>query len=948
MSNTINKIIPNNIALRTDVIQNMMASAEDYVNDHVEAINRVNDSYLIYLDGIASYINKAAADISVNTNAVADLFVTSGKTNTSSSLLDNLKPFTNTDSQLDLNNYQVKIGNKSYSTTTIQSRYQPQDIKILPSIGSTQADFNLGNTKEFSVKKYYQLDNIVSATDRLEIEALNKQLSFVLLVDLGSNKLVNNISFNIFNVGGDLFPRIRSIQGAANGAAFKPTKAYGLDSLDINNLNLDPTKSVNNLTLDIDQFFIRFLRIEFVQINSYVPRNFAQIRRFAVGFNNLTVGFAQPKDNSTIVLGPVSTDSEILKASVSANLENYDVNEANVIFEITNDINNGSYYRVLNSKEVALNQDVAKVLNFNNIAFNSIKTTDPVKELFLKITLNALKKKISIADLLTLKELEKFIKRTRFSFTKQNAKLTLPGIDPESITIFKLLNERSGLVNHTLEITDVKSEYFDIKKDDKYVKTLTGLTDKIKASSSREKLTLLLDQGYSGLPLHDFDKYNVNVFSVSDQFTKSENIESKFSNGLYFWKPAKQFEVSLKPSLPEGKYILKYLDKAIEFNIYGHHTSVTYFNRQIDSSIPEATEFVLFNEIGVEIGKLTSKVSGDLRYVSLFDIMEFESSDIDGFEMNFQFPFTPIAENEWTMTSDGLVFSKNVLGRFDLQLVNVTEQEFSTAKLISGQDKIKLVSPKLIKTKYKLVGGAFESVYKLKHKAILESSVKFDIADASINTFLKEVPYQDGATEFTVAEVTTTKNNFGLNVIELHTGFVDSLENHIFFQEDSPVSLFQDQVYSRLELISQGQWLLEYNTGTSRWNVVLPDGISIPTDSDVAISYLINSEESVSSGLYSIDYRNGIIYTSSPIDDKISIEYIYINTYIEYEHMERLTDRVIETDEEGISIKDPTLLAEEADYLVIEQTAPEEEIEYSVSPKVNDLKLNIVTRNEVF
>ena len=137
------------------------------------------------------------------------------------------------------------------------------------------------------------------------------------------------------------------------------------------NINLDESRLVDNLyTLNITPVVTNQLVIEFSS------RDQSQIT-----LRSVKTSYRTSVDSGYITLGPIYSNDPILKLAL-----NSDELSTGVTFEISTD--NEYWLPLKNSSSIIANND-RKIIAFNTINSNSIKTDEDVYSLYIKITLNS-------------------------------------------------------------------------------------------------------------------------------------------------------------------------------------------------------------------------------------------------------------------------------------------------------------------------------------------------------------------------------------------------------------------------------------------------------------------------------------------------------------------------------------------------------------------------------
>jgi hypothetical protein len=238
-----------------------------------------------------------------------------------------------------------------------------------------------------------------------------------------------------------------------------------------------------------------------------------------------------------------------------------------------------------------------------------------------------------------------------------------------------------------------------------------------------------------------------------------------------------------------------------------------------------------------------------------------------------------------------------------------------------------------------MIGNDLKNIIKLNHTNIVSGTVKFDIRKASVNSFIKEVDFINGYDEFSIASIYRQINNYNKNVIELQDGFIDDDTIQILGCSE----YFKSRVYSEDELIAKGDWLISYENTVPE--IILPEGVFTSDIVDTELVYNIQGAKVSISGLYSVDYIKGILHTVAPIDERIEISYRYSSIFAEYEALEKVSPQKI-TVSQGLAIVEDES-EESSEYLAIIKNNISKDIDYKVSPVIDDLKVNFITSGDL-
>jgi hypothetical protein len=892
----------------------------DYMNGNVEEVNTVNNSILQLLDSTAKKSQDAMNRLSILSSGLADLYAVSGKSNTSFSLFDSDIKSSSESISIDRNLFTISLKNMNLDS------YTPQDIKMLPK------NATLGNSIEYDIVKYSDINNIIGTHSRLEIENIGSDMVCSLLIDLGEEKPVNNVSFNMINLDARL-PKIDSLELSSDGFSFRPQSIVisNQNSIELDNFNFPNDR----VSLDIREARTRFIRVNLSQRYGYKVGN---ISRYAVALNNLSVSFRSSNTNGSIVIGPLRSTSPILKASIEAEVQRLSIEDDNVRFSLSND--NVNWYEVENSKVFNPESSRPKVINFNTKDNSSIATEDPVKDIFLKIDMDSIdasylsdnKAKISrFRDLITSSDRE--------IFTGQESGETdvfrVLGITYGSKTTF---SPGSSVKNSTL-ISDIRSgtklmargvgiqtdNIVDISNDTVLIDGQDSITINVKD----DMVKVLIDDNINGVMSNDFDPYKVKTFGLSKPLRTTVKINTVDGYGKI---PGAVPVIPIEDS--NGLYFLHIGDKIIEIDL-----SRGYFNSnsEIILVVDEAIDAIeVYNEIGELHSRVDTVTVEDHKVLMLSDVFTLSLPEIQGLNYSESYPLKPLLANEYAIEFGKIIFGRYYKGDAIIDRVVKNDIANTPIKNIDGTSKLMLSTNKQIKARYALDDYDLSKVAKLKHANMINGTVKFDISRASINSFIKEVPFVDGIVEFQLSDRFSQTNNYSRNVINLNSNFLD--DGEIVFSGST--STFTNRVYSEDELIDEGDWMIVYDSVPK---ILLPEGIYTSDIIDVEVTYNIEANTISTGGLYSIDYRRGIIHTAAPIDHRTIIMYQYSSVFANYEGLTRVPDSEISIGSGSISVDSET---EDSEYLAVIKSTTEEDKQYDISPTITDIKINTITEED--
>ena len=911
----LNKYLPVGRITDEDIVK-VWKHISDYVTDNVNATNDVNDLMLKSLDDTAKRSSYSLSKIKNLSSMLADLYAISGASRTSFSAFDSVNVQGNSIS-VNRDLFNIKLASLPSSLHT------PKLVKVFTRNGQ------LGNSVDGDTIMYNDIENIVGSHSRLEVESFNSDLLCTIYIDLGSEKAVNNLTFKLTNFGTRL-PELESIESSSDNSRFTSQRIVASND---SSIDFDDYRFGEYIVLDTSEFKARYIKLNFVQKYPYIVDG-TKDKRYAIGISSLRASFSSALDQGSVILGPFKSVSEIVKASVDADITGLDMEKNNVSFELSH--NGDTWIPIENSSIFNPSNVLPKIISYNTSDASSVSTEDSVNQIFLKINMTS-------NDASYLKSNNASISRFRSRLTRTNRNI-FTGDESGEVLVFKSLDFKYGgrtgaargesilnrdsiidfVSNNSLRvrsigvsgdnIVDVSTKYIDVESN-------------ITTRNSGDKCFVKASDIIICQPSEDFDPYNINTFKYSKPIISPVQAESKDR----VFKSDKFIPV-LPFSEPSGLYFINDGHRVVSVDL---SEGFFYSNSQCIYVVKDDVENVIIsNEIGEEIATLDVKEYGDLKFISLFDAFTIQMPEHDSLTYNHQYPLTPLGKNEFSIEGGRVVFNSYFKSKIILPRVIVEKLPHTIVSGIDNMKRISLNSNKQIKTSYSLHGNDYKKTVKLRDTNILEGSVGFDLSKASVNAFIREVPFIDGDTEFSLSGKYIQSNNSGLNVINLHKNYLDDGEiefsglNHLFIS----------RVYSADELIEAGDYLINLEDAP---RIILPEGVYTDDVIDIEISYNIEADKISTSGLYSIDYARGILHTAAPIDHKTIISYKYSFVFAEYEALERMDTSSYVISPSSITVtKDSD---ESGDYIALIVNDLADSSDYKASPVINKLNINTIT-----
>lgn len=934
-----------------NLLKDYFNNAQSYLSETQTLINNTNDLYLKYLNDIANFNVQAVQDVKTIYSLLADLFVLNGNTANSLNVLD-LASKVNSNSTVRINTStnEVKIDGVPYSNSFLTSSLQIKGLTILPKVGQQLSkDIFVG---AFGKNANSQVFNILSSVYKLSVYSIDQPLSFSLLIDFGSVMPVNYVSLDLLT---EVIPylTIKSLKATTNNS--------DLFSLDITNSGsgtatgyevLETTNGTNStITIEFDNQLTRYIQVEF-QYSNFELINGKRI--FELDMNNLVSGFELPGSSGSVIFGPLKFSDQIVKASVQAAIDNYDLASPNVIFSVAPDLS-GTWYQLINAIEFNPTLQIKNVVNFNNVSTDSINTTNPVTELYLKIDFTATQ--VNLSDIISLSNVnvESYISRSRVTIDANNRNIFLGQTitDPASLSVLRCLFGYSGWnaqfpiasqldTTNLIELNSNGSTFapslFSTTKPDP-IKGTFNFSAITQVVTKPEKVQLVITEKTTSTPAFGFDQYRIQMSGYSLPIASTINSSTALIKSLNTIPAPSAMVYVLPINSKAGKYkiLLNTGDQFVVDLTAKCFFSITETYFQVENSA--VTSYTVYSPIGTQIFTGPISTVGQLSYISLFDFLDISIPTVAGYTFNKTYGLTNNSPTQFTVINQGFIFgtyfSGSITGAYKIVQVPITTNYIN--------NNLVLDNPKIVQVTETLTGADYQKIYQLYNTNIIQNSLVFDLQNASINPFITEAVFIDGHTEFNLTETVEIQTSGSENTILLSNFVGDETTNILF---DGNTDIFNNRVYSVQELINSGDYCVS-NDGSGNWSIILPEGIFTNPIFVTRIIYPTNSV-SPTYGLYSVDYINGIIYTTAPLDARIAITYSFSNTFAKYEHLDLLDSELYTVSSNQISIKDSDVV-QAGQYLIVYNSLNDLASSTQVysTPVVNDLILNILTASEV-
>ena len=854
----------------------LWSGIDSKLNIAIDNFNLLNDNLLSVLDNSTSVCVEATKNLSYALNYLGDFSVLSGNSNSSFGPLS-LNVVSNTNVNIFKLNNQIFLLDKNIRKPI----YKNVTIGGSVSVGDTS---NPGYIK----------NNVLGSLpygSRVDFESYDVPLSAYIDLFLAEDFLVNGISFSFAN-NGVRYPVV-SISGVKNSG----------DIISIaTEVDTEITNGLVNLRFDA----VNIERIS-IGVSQLYGEKVLGRNRYSFGISAFDAGLFSSVESGEIVFGPYISENEIFKASIDSNID------TNKNFEISLSDDGKTWYGVSSASS---DSDLPKILNFNDIDESSVKTTYPVKTLYVKASL----------------------KSTEKIYNKPNQNIySIETYQYDSFT-------RSVFLNQDLELTSV------------YETDGTFIGGKGNATNTNTRYAEAISIGGEFVPRNSesilvdsivYSNYGYPFINVSDAFEvhPSADIMMETAKISTFTNP-KIVEQNITRSIisDTSKYVIHVKDD-LDFGVYTLHIDEDVYEIDLSSGFSINTSAAIFSCLegsvsyvmdpaGAKINLYPSQIREEF-FINLNDVI-FKKNNSVGY--NELFPLKKMEANEWIILNGNIIAGRVFRDTASVSQIKLKNSNFSVKESVDGNILV-LSDGKKTKVKHRLNKFDFKKIAKLKHSNIINSTVSFDFSDASVNNMLIEVPYIDGKSEFTVSNKERSTSNRSKNRIKISPYLIDNDSLAVL----GGSSVIKNRVYSEFELVDLGDYFIykseEEDAGHPYYEIRLPNNIFTPDIIDSIIEYDVNSINKSSAGIYSVDYKRGILYSSSPIDGNTSIEYQYSNILIS-----GTSGRLLKEDQYKETKTTLTLNGniEESTIGIVYKDKGEEDIKYMSSAKLKNITINIL------
>ncbi len=753
------------------------------------------------------------------------------------------------------------------------------------------------------------LDNNADTWFEYENVIVNTQDTFESLVlditlNLDQSKIINYIRINPNNFGTNNPLTIDTIETSIDGKHFINIKddipMAGFQSDNEEDLfALDPSTSkfAGQGIYSFTPRFAKYIHIVFKQNTPYsIADTTGTVRsRYAIGIRDIEVAAIPFKDTGEIISTSYTTDEEIKKVSViSHQFPESDLSLISIEHYVSGD--EGLTWTRINPTDIeTLDTSLPSIVNFNTLDNNSVNTTPSVKSMKYKAVLK--RNNDSFNDPSSFKN----------SVVQNVSELhQIPSASPFELTL------KDVPVNGSIKVLDPSygSRGLDTFRYQIGSGNGTALTLHLPFAPIQKDKTKNLQLAYSTLDESDPQAIRVNGnfwyrSSLASASSTSEVYELDYSTGEI------KFGDGINgKAVPAGSIIdIMFYPERIHISSDEQHLATLDYSTSNDkkSFVIEAhgtlsTSIETLNK-GTKVHKLKHKNISGAQTFSDTTVFATYVTYVDGqseLTVDGQYSIDFTNGIIYTRTPTNSIAYSTVTYHYT-PMTQLSEDDWDFVK-DSGYQQISINKNALLSNS--VTSEAVEPstrYFGLQKLSILQGTLTFSGPDAD-TIFAKEVPFINGQSELVVG--TPTVEDIGA----LGPGVVNyTFRTPISQVTDLKVQLsnttvFASEVFTVGDVTAPGQFFID-RPGNK---IVVFNATSVADAGTVR--YYYNDLMKSSSGLYSVNYKTGEVYTALTVGAGITANYDYTHYIVKYKISRNITDFVFDSSENKLTISEKEIL----------------------------------------
>lgn len=775
------------------------------------------------------------------------------------------------------------IFNKDFNTFKLKPKlsYSIEPVEYKNRL-STNQKIRIYNTSKSELKS---LDDLLVRKEPINIFTTENRYEYTLSLNFNDLKTFNNIFIKL-NEETLSYPMVSKLYYInANQEQIK-LKILNTNSY---NIDLDLYRNSNNIyELDIDT-------ITTDNIHLVLTDNIESLI-----LDDISINFTDYSEEGSIVLEALKESKPILKIGIEG------TTDENVDFQVSYDRDN--WYSIDLSNTYGI-EKVNKVLSFNTITPDTIRSSTDVKTLYLRLILKTIKTSYTAQN-----NLNREVYRTS-TFNVSNLPFTSYSLYENTDSIY--YGKTSNVNNFNYLDLYNQGEY--LISDNKYY--IKGFIETSISKTPRS------DYSYSPIslkskPIRKNGKIiKFNDIDISNKEVYSFKIETLSKNLLEITDT--EYVLPLQDNLRKELYYISQSDIMIPIDL-----SLGYINSTLDILFavkPEVPVYLLdsFKNYIVELNVFKIDVLGEeVSLVSLIDSGMFKNID----NLSKVYPLQPLGQYQLGLLDNKLESNNKDTKITFYELIKIpmyvdnyiSNDNSNYSKIISIKDyetSCKAYTETLVPSK---------NLYNLRQGSVVRGSLK--LSDKT----LLEIPFSNGYNEFLEYYTKTST----VVIPSGQTGTEYRLE---LPEED----INKDSLSYVLPYKGEASYNISIQEEGDKYILVIQSKTETPTfPNSILINYTYKNLNPKS--LYSIDYDKGIIHFSEQLANTLVLEYQYDNILCIGKSATQLMNKDFNNVSNNINIK--TFEENSFIYFIYRNNTTEHR---QLTPIVKDLKINYILKDEV-
>lgn len=260
-----------------------------------------------------------------------------------------------------IENSGVKILNDKFELDTTSKTYKEINVRT-SSIASVEK-YTLTTTD----KKKTEIDSFLRSSVDTVVTFPNNRYTFSLNLSYTSLEQINNIDIQL-GLLTESYPIINSI------------KYIDKDNVEQSVLILNNTSTSYDLDYNREQDNLYSIEISPI-LTDQIIIEFTSKTKSSIIFKDIKTSFKKEVEQGTVTLGPIHTNTPLLKVAIDTD----DISTGSS-FEFSSDL---EYWLQLDSSSIITDQANTKILSFNTINSNSIKSTEDLYTFYIRVTISS-------------------------------------------------------------------------------------------------------------------------------------------------------------------------------------------------------------------------------------------------------------------------------------------------------------------------------------------------------------------------------------------------------------------------------------------------------------------------------------------------------------------------------------------------------------------------------